>query len=157
MKGHKRIWTEDQLRQAVQDSKTMTEVYHRLGYPHGSNTLEPIVSRLGLDISHFHRRYTDDQLRQAVKTSKTFHEVCLKLGYKSCWSRSIARDIGLLCLNTKHFNSRVKLQDLKKFRRVIRTSKSTAEVARRLGVSRPAVVRLAAKLGLELPKMSKGW
>jgi 5-methylcytosine-specific restriction endonuclease McrA len=87
-----RSWTDEQLVAAVADSRTLSEVWRRLGlHPGKYDLLRRHIARLGLDASHIpfsaegvrqHRRsWSLEDLAQAVAASDSVSEVSRRLGY----------------------------------------------------------------------------
>jgi hypothetical protein len=154
-KGVRKIWSREDLLKAVAESCSMSDVYRKLGYPHQTGTLERIISELDIDTSHFaqRKRYTDNELRLAISNVHSLEELAKTLGYSRI-TLGIARDIARLHLNTDHFNR--KIQEKRKFMRVVSSSASISEISLKMGVSRPAVRKFAAKFGISLPRKNNG-
>ncbi|MCW2938949.1 MAG: hypothetical protein JWN00_1934 [Actinomycetia bacterium] len=81
-----RTWTDEQLRQAVEDSNSWRAVQRALGLHEGSSasrrTLQKHATRLELDTSHFTggRRWTQQQLIRASRAASTWQELGDLLG-----------------------------------------------------------------------------
>jgi hypothetical protein len=81
-----RTWTDEQLRQAVEDSNSWRAVQRALGLHEGSSasrrTLQKHATRLELDTSHFTggRRWTQQQLIRASRAASTWQELVDLLG-----------------------------------------------------------------------------
>ncbi|HLL20914.1 MAG TPA: hypothetical protein VK427_02235, partial [Kofleriaceae bacterium] len=144
-----RTWTDDDLRAAVEASKTYAEVMQRLALsPRGRNhrNIQAAILRLGLDTSHFVtrvRRFADEQLRAIVPECTSYNMVLQRLGLdlgesELAW---LKRRIGLLGVATQHFVRTAAPRTRRKprwtdddLRRAIGGSRSVAGVLRALGL-----------------------
>lgn len=111
-----RSWTDEMLVEAVAESRTMKQVFARLGIRPGRyGYLREHIARLGLDASHIptagaaspnaRLSWTDTQLAETVRTSFTVAEVGRRLGYKPSGGihRMLIGHFRRLGLDTAHF------------------------------------------------------
>ena len=112
-----RPWTDDQLWQAVRQSRSLKEVSLRLGLTAGARGYENLrrhMSRLGIDGSHLPhtetptrsaRSWSEDELRDVVRDSHSVSEVLRRLGYAPSGGmhRYITGRIRVHGLDTSHF------------------------------------------------------
>jgi 5-methylcytosine-specific restriction endonuclease McrA len=111
-----RSWTDEQLIAAVAASRTLSEVWRRLGlHPGKYDLLRRHIARLGLDASHIpfsvegvqqHRRsWSLEDLAVAVAASDSVSEVSRRLGYTPNGGvhRMIVGHIRTSGLDTSHF------------------------------------------------------
>lgn len=111
-------WTDDELRKAVAESRSLGEVSRRLGVGPGGGTYASLrrhIARLGIDSSHLPvvidgpvrplRSWTDDDLRAAVRDSFSIAGVLRRLGYTPSGGmhRYISAQIRRRELDTQHF------------------------------------------------------
>jgi 5-methylcytosine-specific restriction endonuclease McrA len=121
--GRERIWSDDDLRDAVASSTTFSAVQTRLGISLGSRRyLHRHIARLELDTSHFQARATaralvapqrsgrrtrwsDDDLRAAVARSFGYAETIRTLGLIPAGGNyvHVQRRVRELDLDTSHF------------------------------------------------------
>jgi hypothetical protein len=80
-----RMWSDDQLRDAVTAASNWRDVMRALGLPADSagaiRVMKRQVSRLGLDTAHFRgkRSWSDAQLRHAVIDAQSWDELLTML------------------------------------------------------------------------------
>ena len=114
MADRPRRWTDDQLRSAVESSRTMSDVCRALGLvPAGGNydQMWRHIDRLGIDASHLRRpvrrgsrpRLDEAAVVHAVPRARSVEEVCRTIGEPTSRRSSVARLIGRLGLDTSHF------------------------------------------------------
>ncbi|MDT4921556.1 MAG: hypothetical protein QOI15_2458 [Pseudonocardiales bacterium] len=111
-------WTEEQLRDAVESSRTLAQVCRRLGVSAGGDTYRSLrqhIQRLGIAADHLPpfvegrvrgvRAWTDDDLVEAVRCSRSFSQVQRMLGYKASGGmhRYISAHMRRLGLDSSHF------------------------------------------------------
>jgi hypothetical protein len=111
-------WSDEQLIDAVAESKSLADVARRLGLRAGGGTYQSLrrhIARLQVDAGHFPtmdrgrvraaRRWTDGELAELVATSRSMAEVQRGLGYEPSGGmhRSIRGHIRRLGLSTDHF------------------------------------------------------
>jgi hypothetical protein len=105
-------WTDEQLRDAVAQSRSISQTLRLLGLrPVGGNydTIRRIVAELGLDTRHFVRRNrataTEAVLREAVASASTRTEAMSLLGWPSSSGsrRRLAEMVALYNVDTSHF------------------------------------------------------
>jgi hypothetical protein len=115
--------------------------------------------------SHVARRWTDDDLLQAVVGARSVSDVCRSLGIVPCGGNdaTVWRGIDRLGLDADHLRRRPRVDPLRpwipalaqagRLDDAVRTSRSIAEVCRKLGVdevsSRRAVVAAMTERGLD--------
>ena len=112
-----RSWTDDQLRDAIQQSRSLKDACIRLGLKPGARRNENLrrhIARLGIESSHLPeseaptrlvRSWTTDELRVAVRDSRSVAEVLRRLGYtpNGGMHRYIKAQIRMDGLDTSHF------------------------------------------------------
>lgn len=113
-----RRYTDDQLRAAVPECKSMRELCAALSLRPGGGTYRSLrrqVARLGLDLQGYpaasgHRgrtvpQWTDEELRTIVAASSTFAEVQRTLGYRPSGGvhRYLRGEISRVGASTEHF------------------------------------------------------
>jgi hypothetical protein len=110
----RRTWTDDDLRTAVADAASWSEVIRALGLADSGEVrgqLRVAARQLDLDVTEIElrrgRRWSDAQLREAVAASRNLHGVFLALGLRvggGAWSR-MQEHIVRLGLDTSHWTS----------------------------------------------------
>lgn len=114
-----RTWTDEQLRAAVAEGRTLSEVCTRLGLrPGRHDVLRRHIARMGLDASHVpragvgvpreRRSWSDEDLRRAVAARDSVSEVSRRLGYRPNGGihRMIVGHVKRLDLDRSHFTGR---------------------------------------------------
>ncbi|HEU0030254.1 MAG TPA: HNH endonuclease [Kofleriaceae bacterium] len=172
----KRIpWTDEELRAAVAQSTTYTEVLQRLGYLSGGGihyTVKQRIVELGLDVSHFAEsrrktRCTDDALTTAVRASTCFPELIRALGLPMAAETWVRRRTRALKVDTTHFRRAPGRRGTKwtdeQLTVAVAASTNLAQIIRTLGLI-PAggnydqVQRRIAELGLDTSHLlGSGW
>jgi len=129
--GRRRTWTDQQLRDAVKASHTLTETLKRLGL-RGRGHVSLHIDRLNLSTKHWDprslsrrgspRSWTDTQLKEVVSDATSLTDVLRLLGlsHENSYSRKLVRmQIGKLDLDCTHFVdwSHLKGKPLKKLLR----------------------------------------
>ncbi len=111
-----RSWTDDQLIAAVAASRTLSEVYRRLGLRPGKyDVLRQHIARLGVDAAHLPTAsatsprkgltWTDARLAETVRSSISVSQVGRELGYRPSGGvhRLLIGHVRRLGLDTSHF------------------------------------------------------
>jgi hypothetical protein len=113
----RRSWTDDDLRAAIDQARSWSDVLRSLGLTLGGSSRPRLLQRaaeLGLDTTHLEvapdgpggRTWTDDQLRCAVAASRNLAQVFEHLGLRvggSSWRR-LQEHIERLELSTAHWS-----------------------------------------------------
>lgn len=112
-------YSDEGLRQAVADSRSLGEVCRRLGLRPGGGTYRSLhrhIARLGIDTAHLPRlvdgrvrvprSWTDEKFVEVVRESRSVGEVQRRLGYNPSGGmhRFVRAHINRLGLSTDHFS-----------------------------------------------------
>ncbi len=155
--GRPRTWTDDDLRDALHDATSWSDVCRRLELGTSGGNLRSVRERcqiLALDIDHLPapggapRTWTDQQLREAVRSARNLHGVFgyLELSVGGSAWRRMQDHIERLGLDTSHWGqgawrpgrararrTRVQIDD-EALRTALAGARSIAEVVRCLGL-----------------------
>jgi hypothetical protein len=175
----RRTWTDDDLRTAVTDARSWSDVMRSLGLTLGGSSRPRLLRRadeLGLDVSHLdagaggaaRRRWTDDELRVAVASSRNLKQVFDHLGMRvggGAWT-AMKSHIQRLDLSTEHWHARAAGLNgaarggppwsEEELRAAANSARSIAQIMRRVGLDhrsrrgRDELLRRLAELGLDV-------
>jgi 5-methylcytosine-specific restriction endonuclease McrA len=176
----RRTWTDDDLRAAVPDARSWSDVVRSLGLALGGSSRPRLLRRadeLGLDISHLdagpgggaaRRRWTDDELCVAVASSRNLKQVFDHLGLRvggGVWT-AMKSHIQRLELSTEHWYPHaarpigaapaIPRWSEEELRSAADSARSIAQIMRRVGLDprsrrgRGELLRRLAELGFDV-------
>jgi hypothetical protein len=108
--SRKRRWTDEDLRRAIDSSRSFRMVAIKLGSPGSRRGAERRARELGIDTSHFKRwdkptKWNEQDLRTAVTESRSVAQVLHRLGLRAAGGNydHVQRRIAEFGLDTSHF------------------------------------------------------